>query len=106
MVTYQTAYLKTYYKYEFMAAMLTSETSKTESIAKYIEEVKALHIDIVPPHVNISENDFGVGEFNGVKKIIFGLSAIKGMGDLPIENIIEEREKMERIRILKILSRA
>ncbi|TLD80943.1 DNA polymerase III subunit alpha [Helicobacter sp. MIT 05-5293] len=93
MVTYQTAYLKTYYKYEFMAAMLTSETSKTESIAKYIEEVKALHIDIVPPHVNISENDFGVGEFNGVKKIIFGLSAIKGMGDLPIENIIEEREK-------------
>lgn len=93
MITYQTAYLKTYYKYEFMAAMLTSETSKTESIAKYIDEVKALHIDIVPPHVNISEHDFGVGEFEGVKKIIFGLSAIKGMGDLPIENIIEEREK-------------
>ncbi|MCX2717167.1 DNA polymerase III subunit alpha [Helicobacter sp. MIT 21-1697] len=93
MITYQTAYLKTYYEHEFMAAMLTSETSKVESVAKYIDEVKSLGIEIVPPHVNISENNFGVGEFDGVKKIIFGLSAIKGLGDAPIENIIEEREK-------------
>ena len=93
MITYQTAYLKTYYEHEFMAAMLTSETSKIESVAKYIDEVKSLNIDIVPPHVNISENDFGVGEFEGEKKIIFGLSAIKGLGDAPIENIIQEREK-------------
>ncbi len=93
MITYQTAYLKTYYEHEFMAAMLTSETNKIESIAKYIDEVKSLGIEIVPPHVNISENNFGVGEFDGVKKIIFGLSAIKGLGDAPIENIIEEREK-------------
>ena len=93
MITYQTAYLKTYYEHEFMAAMLTSETSKIESVAKYIDDVKSLNIDIVPPHVNISENDFGVGEFEGEKKIIFGLSAIKGLGDAPIENIIQEREK-------------
>ena len=93
MITYQTAYLKTYYEHEFMAAMLTSETNKIESVAKYIDEVKNLGIEIVPPHVNISENNFGVGEFDGVKKIIFGLSAIKGLGDAPIENIIEEREK-------------
>lgn len=93
MITYQTAFLKTYYEHEFMAAMLTSETNKIESVAKYIDEVKSLGIEIVPPHVNISENNFGVGEFDGVKKIIFGLSAIKGLGDAPIENIIEEREK-------------
>ncbi|RDU59325.1 DNA polymerase III subunit alpha [Helicobacter marmotae] len=93
MITYQTAYLKTYYEHEFMAAMLTSETNKIESVAKYIDEVKSLNIDIVPPHVNISENDFGVGEFDGEKKIIFGLSAIKGLGEAPIENIIQEREK-------------
>ncbi len=93
MITYQTAFLKTYYEHEFMAAMLTSETNKIESIAKYIDEVKSLGIEIVPPHVNISENNFGVGEFDGVKKIIFGLSAIKGLGDAPIENIIQEREK-------------
>lgn len=93
MITYQTAYLKTYYEHEFMAAMLTSETSRIESVAKYIDEVKSLGIDIVPPHVNISENNFGVGEFEGVKKIIFGLSAIKGLGEAPIDNIIQEREK-------------
>lgn len=92
MITYQTAYLKTYYEHEFMAAMLTSETSKIESVAKYVDEVKSLGIEIVPPHVNISENDFGVGEFDGSKKIIFGLSAIKGLGDAPIINIIQERE--------------
>ncbi len=93
MITYQTAYLKTYYEHEFMAAMLTSETRKVESVAKYINEVKSLGIEIVPPHINISDNDFGVGEFDGVKKIIFGLSAIKGLGESPIENIITEREK-------------
>lgn len=93
MVTYQTAYLKTYYEHEFMAAMLTSETARIESVAKYIDEVKNLDIDIIPPHVNISENDFGVGEFDNKKKIIFGLSAIKGVGEAPIENIISEREK-------------
>lgn len=93
MITYQTAYLKTYYEHEFMAAMLTSETRKIESVAKYINEAKSLDIEVVPPHVNVSENDFGVGEFDGVKKIVFGLSAIKGLGEAPIDNIISEREK-------------
>ncbi len=93
MITYQTAYLKTYYEHEFMAAMLTSETNKVESVAKYINEVESLGIEIIPPHVNTSVNDFGVGEFDGVKKIIFGLGAIKGLGEAPIENIITEREK-------------
>ena len=72
MITYQTAYLKTDYEHEFMAAMLTSETNKVEFVAKYINEVKSLGIEIIPPHVNTSVNDFGVGEFDGVKKIIFG----------------------------------
>lgn len=93
MITYQTAYLKTYYQHEFMAAMLTSETSKVESVAKYINEVKSLNLDVLPPHVNYSENDFGVSEIEGVKKIVFGLSAIKGLGEAPIEDIINEREK-------------
>ena len=96
MITFQTAYLKTYYKHEFMAALLTSEASKIETIAKYIQEVKDMGIDIVPPHVNISDHSFGVGDFDesgkSVKKIIFGLSAIKGVGDEPIINIVESRE--------------
>ncbi|RDU74500.1 DNA polymerase III subunit alpha [Helicobacter anseris] len=96
MITFQTAYLKTYYKYEFMAALLSSEADKIESVAKYIDEVKQMGIEIVPPHVNISDMHFGVGDFNEngkeVKKIIFGLSAIKGVGEEPIKNILESRK--------------
>lgn len=94
MVTFQTAYLKTYYEHEFMAAMLTSESSKVEAVARYIDEVKAMGIKVRSPHVNLSENDFGVSdEGDGEKAIVFGLSAIKGVGEAPIENIVSEREK-------------
>ena len=91
MVTFQTAYLKTYYEHEFMAAMLTSETNKVEAVAKYIDEVRAMGIKILPPHVNLSENDFGVSGEGEDKAIVFGLSAIKGAGEAPIENIVNER---------------
>lgn len=93
MVTFQTAYLKTYYEHEFMAAMLTSETNKVESVAKYIDEVKSMGIKVRSPHVNLSENDFGVSGEGKDKAIVFGLSAIKGVGEAPIENIVSEREK-------------
>lgn len=93
MITFQTAYLKTYYKHEFMAAMLTSETNKVESVAKYIDEVKSMGINVLPPHVNLSENDFGVSGEGEEKSIVFGLSAIKGVGEAPIENIVEERSR-------------
>ncbi len=97
MITFQTAYLKTYYKHEFMAALLSSEADKIESVAKYIEEVKQMGIEIVPPHVNISDVNFGVSDFEedgkSVKKIVFGLSAVKGVGKEPIRNIIEMRKE-------------
>ncbi|WP_180674117.1 DNA polymerase III subunit alpha [Helicobacter sp. 13S00477-4] len=106
MLTFQTAYLKTYYKYEFMAAMLTSESDKIESVAKYIDEVKLMGIDLVPPHVNTSVLDFGVGDFEDkegrvVEKIIFGLGAIKGAGEGPLKNIIEMRETGGRFKSLE-----
>lgn len=93
MITFQTAYLKTYYQHEFMAAMLTSETNKIESVAHYLDEVKAMQIEVIPPHINVSDHDFGVQDLSGNKKIVFGLSAIKGVGDAPIENIVNERIK-------------
>ncbi len=93
MITFQTAYLKTYYEHEFMAALLTSESDKIESVAKYIEEVKSLNIEILPPHVNMSDADFGVADIDGEKKIVFGLGAIKGAGEGPLRNIIECRKK-------------
>lgn len=105
MVTFQTAYLKTYYEHEFMAALLTSEAGKIETIAKYMQELKNMGIDMVPPHVNISDHSFGVGDFDedgkSVKKVIFGLSAIKGVGDEPIANIVGSRESEGKYKNLE-----
>ncbi len=106
MVTFQTAYLKTYYEHEFMAALLTSESHKIESVAKYIEATKALGIEILPPHVNMSAQSFSVVDVknaNGkkVKKIVFGLGAIKGAGEEPLRNIIENRKKEGEFKSLE-----
>ncbi|EQD89870.1 DNA polymerase III, alpha subunit [Helicobacter pylori SouthAfrica50] len=110
MITFQTAYLKTYYKHEFMAAMLTSESNKIESVARYIDEVRALEIEVMPPHINSSMQDFSVAEFKNQKgelekKIVFGLGAIKGVGGEPIKNIIEERTKGDYKNLEDFISR-
>lgn len=106
MLTFQTAYLKAYFNHEFMAAMLTSESNKIESVAKYINEVKLLGIEIVSPHVNTSVLDFGVGDFEregaeATKKIIFGLGAIKHAGEGPLKSIIEVRESGGKFKSLE-----
>ncbi|MDU9772312.1 DNA polymerase III subunit alpha, partial [Helicobacter pylori] len=110
MITFQTAYLKTYYKHEFMAAMLTSESNKIESVARYIDEVRALEIEVMPPHINSSMQDFSVAEFKNQKgepekKIVFGLGAVKGVGGEPIKNIIEERAKGDYKSLEDFISR-
>lgn len=93
-LTFQTAYLKTYFEHEFMAAMLSSESHKVESVARYIDEVKAMGIEVLPPHINTSQINFSVivdGE--GKKKIVFGLAAIKGTGEGPLQSIVDTRLK-------------
>lgn len=91
-VTFQTAYLKTYYRYEFMAALLTSERNKPDNINKYIDECRNMGIEVLPPHINYSNKNFSVVEIDGVKKIVYGFSAIKGIGEKPIENVLEARK--------------
>jgi DNA polymerase-3 subunit alpha len=87
MVTFQTAFLKTYFPTEFLSALLTYEADNTDKIAKYIEEAKSLGIEILPPNVNQSD-----AEFTPIQdKILFGLSAIKGVGSKAIESIIQNR---------------
>jgi len=87
MITYQTAWLKKYYPTEFLSALLTYEADNTDKIAKYIDEAKSLGIEVLPPDVNKSNAEFTpVGE-----KILFGLSAIKGVGSKAIESIVANR---------------
>jgi DNA polymerase-3 subunit alpha len=87
LVAYQTAYLKTHYPMEFMAALLTSETSKPENVVKYISECKEMGISVEPPDVQVSGSQFTPhGE-----AIRFGLAAVKNVGGNAIESIMKAR---------------
>ncbi|WP_069636434.1 DNA polymerase III subunit alpha [Campylobacter pinnipediorum] len=104
-ITFQTAYLKAYYPAEFMAALLTSEENNVDKIVKYIDESKRLNIDVLGPDINKSSKEFGVIEVDGASKIIFGLSAIKGVGGAAVDNIIEERKDKDFEDINDLVSR-
>jgi len=93
MVTFQTAWLKTYYPQEFMAALLTSEKDNTDKVVKYIDEVKRMGITLAPPHINHSQLEFSAIEQNGEDIILFGFGAIKGVGEAAVESILEVREE-------------
>ncbi len=89
LLAYQSAYLKTHYPVEFMAALLTSETSKPESVVKYIGECRELGIRVEPPDVQISGAQFTPHGEN----IRFGLAAVKNVGGNAIESIIKARQE-------------
>jgi DNA polymerase-3 subunit alpha len=87
LLAYQTAYLKTHYPVEFMAALLTSETGNAEKAVKYINEARGMSISILPPDVNESDLYFTpVGE-----SIRFGLAAIKNVGENTAKAIRDSR---------------
>ena len=88
-VSYQTAYLKAYYKEEFMAATLNSFLGNLDKIPSYIEECKRLNIEILKPDINKSYTKFTVD--NG--KIRFGLGSIKNVGIVAVDSIVKEREE-------------
>jgi DNA polymerase-3 subunit alpha len=94
LVAYQTAYLKTHFPVEFMAALLTSETSKPESVVKYIGECREIGISVEPPDVQISGAQFTPHVTPEGKAIRFGLAAVKNVGGNAIESIIKAREEV------------
>ena len=89
LISYQTAYLKTHYPTEFMAALLSSVMGNADKIVRYITECRDLGIRILPPDVNESRRDFTVVE-EGIR---FGLAAIKNVGEGAIEFIRTAREE-------------
>jgi DNA polymerase-3 subunit alpha len=91
-LAYQTAWLKTHYPVEFMAAMLTSETGNTEKVVKFIDEGRSMGITVLPPDVNSSDLNFTpVGD-----RIRFGLCAIKNVGENTVKGILSARETLGR----------
>ncbi|MEM8733816.1 MAG: DNA polymerase III subunit alpha, partial [Planctomycetota bacterium] len=94
LVAYQTAYLKTHYPVEFMAALLSGDIpgrnfKRKDSLVEHLEDCDRMKIEVVAPDVNLSFVDFAVRE----GKIRFGLSAIKGCGGSASESIVTAREK-------------
>ncbi len=85
MLAYKTAYLKAHYPVAFMAAMLNSELSSSDSIAKYLGECRNMGIGMLPPDINQSDFAFTVVG----KDIRFGLGAVKGVGQGAIEAILD-----------------
>jgi DNA polymerase-3 subunit alpha len=94
LVSYQTAYLKTHYPVEFMAALLTSETSKPENVVKYIGECKEMGIRVEPPDVQVSGAQFTPHSTPEGDAIRFGLAAVKNVGGNAIESIMKAREEV------------
>ncbi len=90
LVAWWTLYLKVHYPAEFLAAMMTADCMKTEKLISYIGECHRLGVDVNPPDVNSGKFYFGV-DLKG--NVIYGFSAIKGVGENLVNHIVEEREK-------------
>jgi DNA polymerase-3 subunit alpha len=89
LLAYHTAYLKTHYPVEFMAALLTSQTGNTDNVVKYINECREMEISVEAPDINVSDANFT--PHGGA--IRFGLAAVKNVGRTAIESILAARKE-------------
>ena len=96
LVAYRTAYLKTHYPVEFMAAMLTAEIGSPDKLTFYLGECREMGIEILPPDVNSSDRTFTPSRTAAGWGIRFGLTAIKNVGEAAIESVIEARKRLGR----------
>ena len=100
-IAYRTAYLKAYYPAEFMAATLNSFLGNLDKIPQYIDECKALGIEILKPEINKSDTKFtpeleeekSETQISIKSKIRFGLGSIKNVGIMPVNSIVKERKE-------------
>jgi len=89
LIAFQTAFLKTYHKEEFIAASMSTTLTNTSKLREYVEELKRLKVEVIRPSINSCFAEFKA-ETN---KIFYGLGAIKSVGFEAISNVIDEREK-------------
>jgi len=101
LVAYQTAWLKTHHPRHFMASLLTAEKENTDNIVKYSGECRAMGLKVLPPDLNASEMDFTVGTGG----ILFGLGAVKNVGEGAVQNLLEARRRLGRFGSLREVCR-
>ncbi len=89
LIAYQTAFLKAHYPAQFLAALLSCDVDNTDKVVKYIHECRQMSIDVLPPDINESFNDFTVIN----DRIRFGLAAVKNVGGAALDSILAERKE-------------
>jgi len=97
LVSYQTAWLKTHYPAEFMAAVLSSDMDNTDKVVNFLGEARALGLTVLPPDINASNYMF---EATDAKTIRYGLGAVKGVGRGAVENLVDARARYGAYRDL------
>ena len=90
LVAYQTAWLKAYYPAEFLSAVLTSEMQNTDNVVFLIDDCRSNGLEVLPPSVNMSLYQFHASD---EKTIVYGLGAIKGVGEQAMQSVIDAREQ-------------
>lgn len=102
LVSYQTAWLKTHYPAYFMAAVLSADMQNTDKVVTLIEECRSMKLEIVPPDINVGQFNFTV---NDSGQIVYGLGAIKGLGEGPVGGILKAREDAPFASLLDVCQR-
>ena len=97
MLSYQTAWLKAHYPAEFMASVLSADMDNTDKVVHLREECKSMGLQVLPPNVNKSFYGFTV---TNKQEIVYGLGAIKGLGESAIEALVNEREQQSDFKSL------
>src|SRR5690606_8041016 len=97
LVSYQTAWLKTHYPAEFMAAVLSADMDNTDKVVNLLGEARTLGLTVMPPDINASGHKFHALDADKPaamsKTIRYGLGALKGVGEGAIENVVHARER-------------
>ncbi len=90
LVSYQTAWLKAHYPAAFMAAVISSDMDNTDKVVTFIDECRDMGLEVIPPDINRCQHRFTITD---ERTILYGLGAIKGVGEAVIEAVVEAREK-------------
>ncbi|MGE8558740.1 MAG: DNA polymerase III subunit alpha [Acinetobacter sp.] len=90
LVAYQTAWLKAHYPAEFMSAVMTSEMQNTDNVVFLIDDCRHNNLEVLPPSVNMSIYQFHASDS---KTIVYGLGAIKGVGEAAMQSVIDSRKQ-------------
>jgi len=96
LIAFQTAYLKTYYKEEFIASTMSTETNNTNKLREFVDELKRLQVNVVRPDINNCYADFRTFE----NMILYGLGAVKNVGSEAITNLVKERDRNGKFKSL------